>query len=425
MAVAFVCTLGEFLVVALLPFYAERYGATPFAVGALVSAFAVASMAAAPFWGRLADRAGRRPALLLGLLVSAVGYALFGVAESIELLLLSRLVQGIGGGTVPVIFAYIADSVTGERRAEGVGWVTAVTSSAAMIGPAVGGLAGQVHPAGPGAAAAALSLAAAVFAYLWLPESRPRETAGSEEEESRPRGTPGGEEESRPRGTPGGEEESRPRGTPGGEEESRYSISGAVGRVVAQPFRPLNLLIWIYAAGQVGMAGMTAIIGLYLGRRFGVDESNIWLFFFYLGGLSIVFRVLVLGRLVRRWGEVNVLRAGAVSFGAGLIAIPFATGIWTLGAAIFLVPLGTSLLFPCTTSQVSKRAPRSGVVGQVLGVQQAYGSASKIAAPLAAAYMFQELSPEAPFVVIGAVLLVAAAASLRLRERYSVLPFIS
>ncbi len=388
MAVAFVCTLGEFLVVALLPFYAERYGASPLEVGALVSAFALTSMAAAPLWGRLADRSGRRPALLLGLLVSAVGYALFGVAESIELLLLGRLVQGIGGGTVPVIFAYIADSVTGERRAEGIGWVTAVTSSAAMIGPAVGGLAGQVHPAGPGAVAAALSVAAAVFAYFWLPESRPR-------------------------------------GTPGGEEESRYSISGAVGRVVAQPFRPLNLLIWIYAAGQVGMAGMTAIIGLYLGRRFGVDESNIGLFFFYLGGLSIVFRVLVLGRLVRRWGEVNVLRAGAVSFGAGLIAIPFATGIWTLGAAIFLVPLGTSLLFPCTTSQVSKRAPRSGVVGQVLGVQQAYGSASKIAAPLAAAYMFQELSPEAPFVVIGAVLLVAAAASLRLRERYSVLPFTS
>ena len=379
MAVAFVCTLGEFLVVALLPFYAERYGATPFAVGALVSAFAVASMAAAPLWGRLADRAGRRPALLLGLLVSAVGYALFGIAESIELLLLSRLVQGVGGGTVPVIFAYIADSVSGERRAEGVGWVTAVTSSAAMIGPAVGSFADRLHPAGPGAAAAALSVAAAVFAYFWLPESRPRGTAGGEGE------------------------------------ETRYSIPAAVGRVVAQPFRPLNLLIWIYAAGQVGMAGMTAIIGLYLGRRFGVDESNIGWFFFYLGGLSIVFRVLVLGRAVRRWGEVNVLRAGAVSFGAGLIAIPFATGLWTLGAAIFLVPLGTSLLFPCTTSQVSKQTPSTGVVGQVLGVQQAYGNASKIAAPLVAGYLFQALSPEAPFVVIGAVLLVAAAASLRLR----------
>ena len=99
----------------------------------------------------------------------------------------------------------------------------------------------------------------------------------------------------------------------------------------------------------------------------------------------------------------------------GLIAIPFATGLWTLGTAIFLVPLGTALLFPCTTSQVSKQAPSTGVVGQVLGVQQAYGNASKIAAPLVAGYLFQALSPEAPFVVIGAVLLVAAAASLRLR----------
>lgn len=377
MVVAFVSTLGEFLVVALLPFYAERYGATPLEVGALVSAFALASMATAPLWGRLADRRGRRPALLLGLVVSAAGYLLFGLAQSLELLLLARLVHGVGGGTVPVVFAYIADSVTGERRAEGIGWVTAVTSSAAMIGPAVGGLAGQLHPAGAGAVAAAFSLAAAVFARFWLPESRQRR----EEEQA---------------------------------EETRYSILAAVGRVAGQPLRPLNLLIWIYAAGQIGMAGMTAIIGLYLGRRFGVDESNIGLFFFYLGGLSIAFRVFVLGPAVRRFGEVRVLRAGAVSFGVGLIAIPFATGLWTLGAAIFLVPLGTSLLFPCTTSQVSKRAPGSGVVGQVLGVQQAYGNGSKIAAPLVAAYLFQALSPEAPFVAIGAILIVAAAMSARL-----------
>ena len=377
MVVAFVSTLGEFLVVALLPFYAERYGATPLEVGALVSAFALASMATAPLWGRLADRRGRRPALLLGLVVSAAGYLLFGLAQSLELLLLARLVHGVGGGTVPVVFAYIADSVTGERRAEGIGWVTAVTSSAAMIGPAVGGLAGQLHPAGAGAVAAAFSLAAAVFARFWLPESRPRRE---------------------------GEQA----------EETRYSILAAVGRVAVQPLRPLNLLIWIYAAGQIGMAGMTAIIGLYLGRRFGVDESSIGLFFFYLGGLSIAFRVFALGPAVRRFGEVRVLRAGAVSFGVGLIAIPFATGLWTLGAAIFLVPLGTSLLFPCTTSQVSKRAPGSGVVGQVLGVQQAYGNGSKIAAPLVAAYMFQALSPEAPFVAIGAILIVAAAMSARL-----------
>ncbi len=377
MVVAFVSTLGEFLVVALLPFYAERYGATPFEVGALVSAFALAAMASAPLWGRLADRRGRRPALLLGLLVSAAGYLLFGMAQSLELLLVARLVHGVGGGTVPVVFAYIADSVTGERRAEGIGWVTAVTSSAAMIGPAVGSLAGQLHPAGAGAVAAAFSLAAAVFARIWLPESRPRKEDSDAE-------------------------------------EARYSILGAVGRVAVQPLRPLNLLIWIYAAGQIGMAGMTAIIGLYLGRRFGVDESNIGLFFFYLGGLSIAFRVLVLGWAVRRYGELNVLRAGAVSFGVGLVAIPFATGLWMLAAAVFFVPLGTSLLFPCTTSQVSKRAPGSDVVGQVLGVQQAYGNASKIAAPLVAAYMFQALSPEAPFVAIGVVLIVAAAMSLRL-----------
>ncbi len=380
MVVAFVSTLGEFLVVALLPFYAGRHGASPLQVGVLVSAFALAAMVSAPLWGRLADRSGRRPALLLGLIVSAAGYLLFGFAQSLETLLLARLLHGVGGGTVPVVFAYIADSVSGERRAEGIGWVTAVTSSAAMIGPAVGGIAGQFHPAGAGVLAAAFSLAAAAFAWFWLPETRSRDLLADGPKE-------------------------------------RHSILEAVGRVAARPIEPLNLLVWIYSAGQFGMAGMTAIIGLHLGWRFGVDESTIGLFFLYLGGLSIVFRVLVLGRAVRRFGETRVLQAGALSFGVGLVALPFATGLWTLGAAIFLVPLGTSLLFPCTTSLVSKRAPAGAVMGQVLGVQQAYGNASKIAAPFLAGYLFQAVSPRAPFMAIGLVMLAAAALSLRIHPQ--------
>ncbi len=382
MVVAFVDTLGAFLVFALLPFYAERYGATPTGIGVLMSAFAFASMATAPLWGRLADRSGRRPAVLLGLVVSVLGYLAFALAESFEVLLASRLVQGVGGGTVPVVFAYISDVVPGERRAEALGWVSSVTSAAAMIGPALGSLVSRMHPAGPGVAVAAFCSMAALFALFWLPESRPR-----------------------PRPAKTG------RAAP---TETDYSILRAVARVVVEPGRPLHLLIWIYAAGYIGMAGMTAVIGLYLSHRFGVDESTIWWFFAYLGGLSIVFRLFVLGPAVRRWGEIRVLRRGAFSFGLGLVLIPFASGWWTLAAAVFLIPLGTALLFPSSTSQVSRRVPDDGVVGQVLGVQQAFGNGAKIVAPLLAGYLFETLSPTAPFVVIGAVLLVTIFASLRL-----------
>ena len=109
MVAAFVETLGNFLILALLPFYAERYGATPLEIGALIAAFAVAQTLTAPFWGRFSDRAGRRPVILLGLVLATLAYVLFAFADSLWLLLLSRLAQGIAGGTVPVVFAYTSD----------------------------------------------------------------------------------------------------------------------------------------------------------------------------------------------------------------------------------------------------------------------------------------------------------------------------
>src|ERR1700738_5023518 len=138
MITAFVDMLGLAMVIPLLPFYATKLGASATIVGVLIAAFSIAQLASAPLWGRFSDRYGRRPALLAGLLVSAWRYVIFAYASTLWLLLISRIVQGLGGGTIGVVQAYVADASDPKDRAKSRGWVSAATSFGAVGGPAVG-----------------------------------------------------------------------------------------------------------------------------------------------------------------------------------------------------------------------------------------------------------------------------------------------
>jgi predicted MFS family arabinose efflux permease len=289
-------------------------------------------------------------------------------------LLLSRLAQGLGGGTVSVVFAYISDAVPAADRAERIGWVTAATSAAAMVGPAVGSLAVRFDPSYPGLAAALLCAISLAMALAWLPE-------------------------------PPGERSA---------ERATQSLLQALRRVFSHPLEAAHTLIWLYTLGMVATHALTAVIGLYLDDRFGVGEDDIWVFFTYLAGLSLVVRVSLLGPLVRRFGEVRVLRVGALLLAAGLLATPLpsrALGLWW---TVPLVALGNSFLYPCTTALVSRSAKRAHETGQILGVQQAIGGLARISAPLLAGALFSQVGPGAPFLVAGAVMVAATIWALRL-----------
>src|SRR3954453_2670313 len=173
--------VGLTMIVPLLPFYATELGASATVVGLLVSAFSVAQLAVAPLWGNFSDRYGRRPAILAGLLLTSCAYVIFGFAGSVPVLLLSRLVQGLGGGTIGVVQAYVADASSPEERTKSLGWLSAVTSLGAVAGPAFGSAMISIGGrAAPGIGAAALALLVAGFAARFLVESHQTRTAGSQ-----------------------------------------------------------------------------------------------------------------------------------------------------------------------------------------------------------------------------------------------------
>ena len=171
--VCFVDAIGFMIILPLLPFYATRLAATPETVGRLIASFSIAQLLSAPLWGRVSDRYGRRPTLLIGLGASTVAYAVFGLADSVWLLFASRIVQGAGGGTTGVAQAYVADTVAPNDRARALGWLSSATAAGVILGPAIGSFAFNLGPEAPGLVAAGLCLVNVIFAWHWLAESRP------------------------------------------------------------------------------------------------------------------------------------------------------------------------------------------------------------------------------------------------------------
>jgi multidrug resistance protein len=383
MVAAFIDMVGTLMILPLMPFYATRFGANGLMVGVLVASFSIAQLISAPFWGRFSDRYGRRPALIVGMIASAIAYVVFAYADSLWLLFVSRIVQGSGGGTVSVIQAYVADAVAPDQRAKGLGWMSAATNAGVALGPFIGSEMLRFGSHAPGFVAAALCVVNCVFAFKFLKESRDMAEA---------------------------------RATPLRPGRSR----DAVVRVVTHSSEPAPRLIWIYAIGIGAWQGMNAILALFLAARFGVTSETIGYFYMYIGVISLLTRALVLGAAVDKYGEARLSRIGQTLLALGLAALPFIHPFGTaslmaqlgnylphwavmmvpflpLGLAVALLPLGTAFTFPCVTALLS-RVISSNERGLYMGVQQTFGGVARVVFPIAAGWFFDRF-PELPFLV--------------------------
>ncbi|MEO8200511.1 MAG: MFS transporter [Gemmatimonadota bacterium] len=362
---AFVDMIGLTMIVPILPYYARTFGASASVIGLLIASFSLAQLVVAPAWGRFSDRYGRRPAILAGLLITAGAYLVFAFSGSVIMLLLSRIIQGLGGGTIGVVQAYVADASPPEKRTKSLGWLSAVTSLGAVAGPAFGSL---MHRIGgtraPGIGAALLALLVAVFAWRYLRESRELRKSGSH-------------------------------GAP-----AITTGRAAIRRVLFRWSEPAPRLIWIYTVAIGAFYGTIQTVPLLLMSRMHITEDNIGYFVMYLGGMGVVIRSLVLGPMVDRLGEARLSRLGIVILGLGLALTGLAHGYPVLAIAFTLMPLGTAFIFPCVTGMLSRVVPGSER-GLYMGVQHTFGGVSRVIFPVAAGLMMDRLGMGVPFIVSG------------------------
>ena len=382
MVTAFIDMMGVLMVIPLLPFYAKRmlghgplwtalnaigFGGSGAVVSLLVMSFAVAQLASSPFWGRVSDRYGRRPALLIGLGASVIAYVILAFAGSLEMLFLCRIVQGAGGGTVGVIQAYVADATKPADRSKALGWLSAATNAGVAIGPVIGSWTMGFGPMGPGLAAASLSAVNMVFAFFYLTESHDTKAAGA----------------------------------------AGKKMTGsreALARVLSHASDPASRLIWIYAITMGAFQGMTTVLALFLSFKFGVTERTIGYFFTYVGSISVFTRALVLGRMVDHFGEPRLSRIGMVMLAIGLGTMPLAPNIPILALSVALVPLGTAFTFPCVTGLLSRVVPQHER-GLYMGVQQTFGGVARVLGPIWAGFAFDHLGHGVPFFTAAGIVL--------------------
>ncbi len=371
---ALVDNLGLVLVLPLLPFYAEHMGASSASIGILIGAFSAAQLVSAPFWGRLSDQHGRRPLLLVGLGASVIAYLVFAFATNYWLLLASRVVQGLGGGTVGVVQAYVTDLTPPGERAKSLGWLSAASSLGVVLGPGLGSLLIALFgQAAPGLGAALLAFVNMLFAWRFLRESHASRGAVT----GRPPLV-------------------RPR--------------AALWRMVREPGSTPARLIWTYTIAIGAFYGMPAVFTQFLGRRFAVNEQTIGYFFMWFGAMGVITRVFILGRAVRWLGEVRLSRLGLVLLAAGMVLFPYAPSIPLLAIPCTLMPLGTAFVFPGVTALLSQVVPDESR-GLYMGVQQTFGGVARTLVPWWDGLAFDHVGIVSPFIAGGIACLLTIALS--------------
>lgn len=395
LAILFVTVLvdmiGFGIVLPLLPFYAEVFGASPLQVTLLIASYSAMQFVAVPIWGRMSDRLGRRPFIVAGLFASAVSYLIFGLAGSLFTLFASRVAAGAAGGTIAVAQAYVADATGPSDRAHGMGMLGAASGLGILIGPAIGGWFSPLGYHVPGFIAAALCAANGIAAIFFLPESRRVSSSATE-----------------PTRAAGGARATEPGATSAGRQAG--SLRTWLRTLTTYPF---SLLLAVYFLSIMSFTAMTSVLALYADRAHAMDAVDLGIIFSVAGGTTVVVRGLLVGWLARRVGERRIVQAGTVVLALSLLAIPAVANEAMMFALVPFWSLAAGLTFPSLASLVSQESD-VGSQGAMLGGQQVVGGIGRVLGPVWAGALFGTVGIGSPFLVGAGLVTVGAFIALRI-----------
>jgi len=363
--IVFIDLVGFGVVIPLLPYYALAYNATPFEVTMMMACYSLAQFVSSPLLGHLSDKVGRRPVILASLACSVASYVWLGFASALWMLFAARLLAGAGAGNIAAAQAYVTDVTPPAERAKGMGMIGAAFGLGFTIGPALGGMVAgadpaQTHVAWPAFVAALLSAAAFALAWFRLEESLTHK--------------------------------------PSGALAARLKVARQIpGRKL------LRLLIILIFVTIAAFAGMETTFALWAHEGFGWGPLQVGWVFFYVGVILSVLQGGAIGALSRRFGEANLVTAGAAVIALGLISLPFCTVWWSVLAASGLLAVGMALLSPAMNSLISQQAAEDER-GGVLGVSQSAQSLARILGPALAGAVYTLVGRNGPYFVSALVM---------------------
>jgi MFS family permease len=336
----FIDLVGFGIVIPILPLYAEHFHASPIAIGWLTGIYSGMQIIFTPILGKLSDRFGRRPVLLVSIVGTAAGFALMGMAQSLTLLFAGRILAGITGGNISIPQAYIADVTAPDKRSRAMGMIGAAFGLGFTFGPLIGGLMSRISYSAPFFFSAGLAVINAALVYLILPESLPRERRV------------------------------RPHEKASIVEIFRHGRGAMFGIVIATYF----FLI-------VGFSIMTTLFALFTEKRFGYDAQANGYLFGFVGVVSVIVQGGLIGRLIKRFGEVALARAGMILTALSLALLPMSGNLTFLLLISAGLSAGSGFASP-PLSGLASQMIESSWQGRALGLMQSAGSAARLLGPL-------------------------------------------
>lgn len=368
--IVFVDLVGFGLIIPLLPFYGEHFAATPSQVGLLMATYSFTQLLAAPFWGRLSDRVGRRPVLAISLCGATAAYLWLALANNLFELFAARAIAGAMAGNIATAFAYVADITTPANRARGMGMVGAAFGLGFIFGPAIGGLLAGSDPAHadfatPALLSAGLSGLASVLTLLFLKESLSADIRREHAQLPRP---------------------------------SRWKLLARALRS-----RGVALLLGMAFLSTFVFAGMETTFAMWSRRQFGWGPEQNGYLFAFIGFVSALVQGGAVGRLAGVMGEPLLVTTGAAALAIGMAIVPFANSLTVLALAMFAVALGFGLMTPSLNSLLSLQVP-AGMQGGAMGVNRSVVTLARVVGPGWAGLLFEHASRHAPFFAGAAVM---------------------
>lgn len=351
--------IGLTLLITVQAYIVREYNTTALAVTLLTVIYAFFQFLAAPFLGRLSDRYGRRPVLLVCLLGSSIGYFIFGIGGALWILYISRIIDGFTGGNVSVTTAIVSDISPVKDRTKNLGVIGAAFGLGFIIGPVIGGFLGQISLAAPAYAAGIFSLAATIIGFFILPESLPKENRISDKIALKD-----------------------------------LNPFGSIGKFLNRSM--IGILLIIFIIVNFTFNGFTITFPVYVIDKFSIDPINIGGLLFVSGIVIAIVQGGLIGKLARRFGDKKLLISGTLILIAGLLLFAFANNFWMFYPILGVISLGVGLISPSLNSQISKIVLPSEI-GEVFGVSTALNSLTTIFGPLIAGVLFDQIDPNAPY----------------------------
>ena len=355
----FVNLVGFGIIIPLLPFYAETFGASPLVIGLLFAVYSICQLVAAPILGDWSDRYGRRPVLIFSLLGTVVSFVMLAMAHSIALLFAARIVDGLSGGNISTARAYVADVTEPKDRARAYGLIGAAFGMGFIFGPALGGVLAHVSYTAPIWAAAGLTFVATAMAWLWLPETVHRAAAGT--------------------------------GMP------FRSLALMMRRPGLRRMLGIDFIYWFaFAIFQTTFA-------LFVNRRLGFDVSQTGYFFAAFGVLGVVVQGGFIRPIVRRLGDKPTFMLGVACAGIGLAGAAYAHSVLALSLSLVPLAIGMGFGHPTVSSLVS-RAGHTDEQGRVQGAAGAMESLGRTLGPVWGTAALQRFGEAMPYLSAAACL---------------------